>query len=154
MLSNNTYGVVPEKTLERPLDSKEIKPVNPKGHQPWIFIGRTDTKTEALILWLPDGKSWLIGKDPDAGKDWGQKEKGTTEDEMVGWHHRLDGHESEQALGVGDGQGSLVCYSPQGCKELDTTERLNWTELFTSAFIMPLFLPLKKFSLGTSLVVQ
>ena len=83
MLSNYTYGVVPEKTLERPLDSKEIKPVKPKGYQPWIFIGRADTKTEALILWLPHGKSWLTGKDPDAGKDWGQEEKGTTEDEML-----------------------------------------------------------------------
>ena len=91
--------VVLEKTLESPLDSKEIKPVNPKGNQPWIFIKRTDA--EAPILWPPDAKSWFIRKDPDAGKDWGQEQKGTTEDEMVGWHHRLDGHEFEQTLGDG-----------------------------------------------------
>ena len=89
--------VVLKKTLESPLDCKEIKPVNPKGNQPWIFIRRNDGEAEAPILWLPDGKSWFIGKDPDAGKDWGQEEKGTTEDEMVGWHHGLNGHEFEQA---------------------------------------------------------
>ena len=105
--------------LENTLNSKEIKPVNPKGNHPWIFIGRTDA--EALILWPPDVKSRLMGKDPDAGKDWGQEEKGTTEDEMVGWHHWLNGHEFEQTLGNGEGQGSLVCCSPWGCKELDTT---------------------------------
>ena len=99
---------------------------HPKGNQSWIFI-RTDAEAEAPILWPPDAKKWLIGKDPDAGKDWGQKEKGTTEDEMVGWHHRLDGHEFEQALGVGDAQGSLACCSPWGCKQLDTSEQLNWT---------------------------
>ena len=121
------WTVVAEETLERPLDSK-IKPVNPKGNQPSIFIGRTDAKDEAPILWPPDGKNWLIGKDPDAGKDWGQ-EKGITEDEMVGWHHRPDGHEFEQALGAGDRQRSLVCCSPWGRKESDTTEQLNWTEL-------------------------
>ena len=98
--------------------------VNPKGNQSWIFTGRTDAKAEAPGLWPPDVKSWLIGKDPDAGKDWRQEEKGTTE--MVGWH-QLDGHEFEQALGVGDGQRSLACCSPCGCKELDTTEQLNWT---------------------------
>ena len=102
-----------------------IKPVNPKGNQPWIFIGRTDAKPEAPVLWLPDVKSRLLGKDPDAGKDWRQEEKGTTEDKMVEWHHQLNGHEFEQALGYGEGQGSLVCYSPWGCKELDMTERLN-----------------------------
>ena len=99
-------------TLESPLDSKEIQPVTPKGNQSWIFIGRTDAETETPILWPPDAKNWPIWKDPDAGKDWGQEEKGMTKDEMVGWHHWLDGHEFEQALGAGDGQGSLACCSP------------------------------------------
>ena len=116
------------KTLESPLDCKEIKPVNPKGNQPWIFIGRTDVEAEAPIIWPPDAKGWLIRKDPDAGKDWRQEQKGTREDEMVGWRHRLNGHEFEQALGVGDGQGSLVCYSPWNCKESDMMEWLNWTK--------------------------
>ena len=115
-----------EKTLENPLNSKEIKAVNPKGNKSWVFIGRTDAK--APVLWPPDGKSQLIGKDPDAGKDWRREEKGTTEDEMVGRHHWLDGHEFVQAPGVGDGQGSLACCSPWGRKELDMTELLNWTE--------------------------
>ena len=101
---------------------------NPKGNQPWIFIGRTDAEAETPILWQPDAKNWLLGKDPDAGKDWRQEEKGTTEDEMVGWHHRLKGHEFEQAPGIGDGQGSLSCCSPWGCKELNMTEWLNWTD--------------------------
>ena len=117
--------------LLSPLDCKEIQPVNPKGNQSWIFIGRTYAAVEAPIVWPPDAKNWFIGKDPDAGKDWRQEEKGMTEDEMVGWHHWLDGHEFEQALGVGDRQGSLVCCSPWGCKELDMTEGLNWTELTT-----------------------
>ena len=108
-----------------PLDSKEIKPVNPKGNQSWIFTGKTDAEAEALILWPPDAKSWLIGKDPDAGKDWRQEEKGTTEDEMVGWHHQLDGHEFEQALGDGEEQGSLAYCSPWGHKESEKTEQLN-----------------------------
>ena len=103
-----------EKTLESPLNSKEIKLVNPKGNQSWIFIGRTDAEAETPILWLPDVKNWLTGKDPDAGKDWRQEEKATTEDEMVGWHHWLDGHEFGQAPGVGDGQAGLVCCSPMG----------------------------------------
>ena len=108
-----------EKTLESPLDSKEIQLINAKGNQSWIFIGRTDAEAETPILWPPDEKSWLIGKDPDA--DWVQEEKGTTEDEMVGWHHQLDGHESEQTPGVGEGQGSLACCSPCGYRESDTT---------------------------------
>ena len=113
--------VVLEKTLESLLNSKEIKPVNPKGNQPRIFIGRADVEAEAPILWPPDVKSQLTGKDPDARKDWGPEEKGTTKDEMVGWHHRLSGHEFEQTLGDSEGQGSLVCCSPWSLKELDTT---------------------------------
>ena len=115
--------VVLDKTLESPLDFKEIQPINPKGNQSWTFVGRTNA--EAPILWPPDAKNWLIWKDPDAGTDWRQEEKGTTEDEMVGWHHRLNGHKFKQALGVGDGQGSLACCSPWGHKESDTTEWLN-----------------------------
>ena len=118
-----------EKTLASLLNCKEMKPVNPKGNQAWIFIGRADAEVEAPILWPPDVKSWFIRKDIDAGKDWRQEEKGTTEDEMVGWHHWLDGHKFEQAPGVGDGQGSLACCSPWGHKESDMTERMNWTEL-------------------------
>ena len=114
-----------EKTLESPLDCQEIKPLNPKRYQPWIFIGRTDVEAETLILWPPDVKSWLIGKDPDAGKDWRQKEKGMTEDEMVGWHHWLNGHQFEQTPGNSEGQGSLECCSPWGQKESDRTERGN-----------------------------
>ena len=107
------------------LELQGDKPVNPKGDQSWIFTGRTDAKAEALILWPPDAKNWLIWKDPDAGKDWRQEEKGTAEDEMVGWHHWLDGHEFEQAPGVDDGQGSLGRYSPWRSTESDMTERLN-----------------------------
>ena len=117
-----------EKTLESSLDCKEIQPVNPKGNQSWIFIRRTDVEAETLIPWPPDVKNWLIGKDPDAGKDWRREEKGTTEEEMVGWHHWLDGHEFEQVPGVGNEQGSLACYSPWGHKESDTPEQLNWTQ--------------------------
>ena len=116
-----------EKTLESPLNCKDIQPVNPKGDQSWVFIGRTDAEAETPILWPPDVKNWLTGKDPDAGKDWRQEEKGNTEDEMVGWHHRLKGHGFEQASGVGVVQGSLVCCSSWGHKESDTTEWLNWT---------------------------
>ena len=119
--------VVLVKTLESPLDCKEIKQVNPKGNQSWIFIGKTDAEDETPIFWPPDGKSWLNGKDPDAGKDWRQGEKGTAEDEMVGWHHWLNGHEFEQAPGVGDGQGDLMCCSLWGRKESAMTG-LNWTE--------------------------
>ena len=113
---------------ESPLECKKIKLVNPKGKQYWIFIGKTDVEVVAPILWPPDAKKWLIGKDPDAGQDWRQEEKVTTEDEMAGWYHQLNGHEFEQALGVGDGQGSLVCCSPCGHKDSDTTVGLNWTE--------------------------
>ena len=115
------WSVVFEKTLESPLDCKEIKPVNPKRNQPWIFIGRTDAEAEAPILWPPDVKSWLIWKDPDAGKDWRREEKGTSEDEMVGWHHRLNEHEFEQAQGDSEGQRSLACCSLWGYKESDMT---------------------------------
>ena len=125
MLLNCSIG----KTFESPLDCKEIQPVHPKGDQSWVFIGRTDVEAETLILWPPDAKSWLIGKDPDAGSDWGQEEKGMTEDEMAGWHHRLDGREFGWTPGVGDGQGGLACCNSWGRKESDTTERLNWTEL-------------------------
>ena len=117
-----------EKTLESPLDCKEIQPVHPKGDQSWVFIGRTDFEAETPVLWPPDAKSWFIWKDLDAGKGWGQEEKGTTEDEMVGWHHRLNGHGFGWTPGVGDGQGGLACCSSWGRKESDMTERLNWTE--------------------------
>ena len=118
------WTLVLEKAFESHLDCKEIKAVHPKGNQSWIFIGRTDA--EAPILWPPDVKNWLLRKKPDAGKDWRQEEKGTTEGEMVGWHHQLVGHDLEQAPGVGDGQGSLACCSPWGHKESDRTELLNW----------------------------
>ena len=117
------WTVVLEKTLESPFNCKEIKSVNSKGNQSWIFLGRTDA--EAPITWPPNAKSWLIRKDPDSGKDWRQEEKGTIEDEMVGWHHWLNGHEFEQALGDGEGQASLEHCSPWGHKESDLTERLN-----------------------------
>ena len=126
MPKNWCFGIaVLEKTLERPLDFKEIKPVNPKGNQSWMFIGRTEA--EATILWPPDMKNWLIRKDPDTGKEWRQEEKGPTEDEMVGWRHWLDGHEFEQALGTDDGQGSLACCGPWVTKS--QTQLNNWTEL-------------------------
>ena len=111
---------------------KEIQPVGCEGHQPWDFFGRNDAKAETPVLWPPYVKSWLIGKDSDAGRDWGQEEKGTTEEEMAGWHHWLDGRESEWTLGVSDGQGGLACCSSWGRKESDTTEQLNWTELISS----------------------
>ena len=119
------WTVVLEKTIESPLDCKEIQPVHPKGDQFWTFIGRTDAEAETPIFWPPDGKIWLIRKDSDAGKYWGQEEKEAIDDEMVGWHHRLDGHEFAQALGDGEGQGSLACCSPWGHKESETTERLS-----------------------------
>ena len=117
------------KTLESPLDFKEIQPVHPKGDQSWVFIGRTDVEAETPILWLPDEKSWLIWKYPDARKDWGQEEKGMTEDEMVGWHHRLDGHGFGWTSGVGYGQGGLACDGSWGHRESDPTELLKLTEL-------------------------
>ena len=121
------WTVVLEKALESPLDCKEIQSVHPKGDRSWVFIGRSDVEAETPIVWPPDVKNWLTGKDPDAGKDWGQEEKGTTEGEMVGWHHRLNGLEFGWALGIGVGQGGLECCSSWGLKESDTTERLNWT---------------------------
>ena len=127
------WTVVLEKTLESPFVCKEIQPVHPKENQPWIFIGRTDAKAATPKLWPPDLKNWLIGKGPDAGKDWRWEGKGMTQDEMVGWHHRLDGHEFEQAPGVGDGQGSLACCSPWGHKESDTIEWLNWTDVIQAS---------------------
>ena len=114
------WTVVLEKTLESPLDCKEIQPVHPKGDQSWVFIGRTDVEAETPILWPPDVKNWLIWKDPDSGKDWRQEEKGTTEGEIAQWHHRLNGHGFEKTLGVGDGQGGLACCSPWGRKEWAT----------------------------------
>ena len=128
-------------TLKSPFYCKEIQPVHRKGNWSWIFIGRTDAEAETPILWSPDPKNWLIGKDPDAGKDWRQEEKGKSEDEMVGWHHQTDGHEFEQIPGVGDGQGSLVCCSPWGCKESDTIEWLNWTN-WKSDFSAPFLISL------------
>ena len=125
------WTMVLEKTLESPLDCKEIQAVHPKGNQSWIFIGRTDAGAEAPVLCPPDTKNWLTWKDPNAGKDWRQEDKGTTEDEMVGCHHLLDGHEFEQSPGVGDGQGGLACCSPWGLKESDMTKWLNWTLLIT-----------------------
>ena len=122
------WTVVLEKTLESPVDCKGIQPVHPKGDQSWVFIGRTDAEAETPLLWPPHAKNWLIWKDPDAGKDWRQEMKGTTEDGMIGWHHWLNGHEFGWTPRVGDGQGDLACCSPWGRKESDTTEQLNWTE--------------------------
>ena len=110
------------------LGLREILPVHSEGDQPWDFFGRNDAKAETPVLWPPHGKNWLIGKDSDAGRDWGQEEKGMTEDEMTGWHHWLDVPESQWTPGVGDGQGGLACCNSWGCKESDTTERLIWTD--------------------------
>ena len=119
------WTVVLEKTPESPL----IQPVHSEGDQPWDFFGRNGAKAEAPVLWPPHAKTWPIGKDSDGGRDWGEEEKRTTEDEMAGWHHWLNGRESEWTPGVGDGQEGLACWDSWGCKESDTTERLNWTEL-------------------------
>ena len=134
------WTVVLEKTLKSLLDCKEIQPVHPKGDQSWVFIGGTDIEAEIPILWPPD-KNWLIWKDPDAGKDWGQEEKGTTEDKMVEWHHPTTGHGFGWTPGVGDGQGGLACCRSWGCKELDMTERLNWTEEVKIIFYSEYFKP-------------
>ena len=123
------WTVVLEKTIESPLNCKEIQPVHPEGDQSWLFIGRTDVEAETPILWPPDAKSWLIWKDPNSGKDWEQEEKEMTEDKMVGWHHWVNGHGFGWTLGVDDGPGCLVCCGSWGRKELDITEWLNWTEL-------------------------
>ena len=122
------WTVVFEKTLESPLNCKQMQPLHSKWDQAWDFFGRNDAKAETVVLWPPHAKSWLIGKHSDAGRDWGQEEKGTTEDEMAGWHHRLHGRASEWTPGVGDGQGGLACCDSWGCKESDTTEWLNWTD--------------------------
>ena len=123
------WTVVLEKTLESPLNCKEVQPVHSEGDQPWDFFGRNDAKAETLILWPPHANSWLIGRDSDAGRDWGQEKKGTTEDEMAGWNHWVDGRESEWTLGVDDGQWGLACCDSRGRKESDMTEQLNSTEL-------------------------
>ena len=122
--------VVLERTLESPLDCKGIQPVHPKKDQSWVFIGRTDAEAETPILWPHDVKSWLTWKDPDAGKYWGQEEKGMTKDKMVEWHHQLNGHEFGWTPGVGDRQGGLAFCGSWGCKESDTTERLNWLKIY------------------------
>ena len=123
------WTVVLEKTLESPMDCKEIQPVHSEGDQPWDFFGRNDAKAETPVLWPPHAQSWLIGKDSDAGRDWEQEKKGTTKDEMAGWHHQLSGHRFGWTPGVGDGQGSLVCCGSWSHRESDTTKRLNWTEV-------------------------
>ena len=132
------WTVVLEKILESPLDFMEIQQVHPKGNQSWIFTGRTDAEAETPIFWPLDLKNWLTGKDPDAGKDWRQEEKGMTVDEMVGWHHWLNGHEFEQALGVSDGQGSLACCSPWGCKvRHNWATELNRNQYLTCTYLCP-----------------
>ena len=141
------WTLVLEKTLENPLDYKEIQPIHSEWDQPWDFFGGNDAEAETPVLWPPHVKSWLIGKDSDAGRDGGQEEKGTTEDEMAGWHHWLDGLESGWTPGVGDGQGGPACCDSWGRKESDTTERLNWTEVVTNHFIQGLELPVHPNSL-------
>ena len=154
------WTVVLEKTLESSLDSKEIQPVHSKGDQSWVFFGKNDAKAETPILWPPHAKSWFIGKDPDAGRDWRKEEKGTVEDEMAGWHHWFDGHEFEWTLGVRDGQGGLTCFDSWARKESDTTEQLNWTELteylftsiviYASTLLNSLLTKLAQFSIAVS----
>ena len=140
------WTVMLEKTLESPLVCTEIQPVHSEGDQPWDFFGRNDAKAETPVLWPPHFKSWLIGKDFDAGRDWGQEEKGMTEDELAGWHHWLDGREIEWTPEVGDGQGGLACCNSWGRKESDMTEQLNWTELMTPGYLpyFFIFLALRK----------
>ena len=132
------WTVVLEKTLESPLDCKEIRPVHSEGDQPWDFFIRNDAKAETPVLWPPHAKGWLIGKDSDAGRDWGQEEKGTTEDEMVGWHHWLDGRDSQWTPGIGDEQRGLAYCDSWGRKESDTTEGLIWPDLIWSYHLIPL----------------
>ena len=129
------WTVVLEKTPESPLGNKEIQPVHPKGDQSWVFTGRTDVEAETPVLWPPDVKSWVIWKNPDAGNDWRWEEKGTTEDEMIGWPHQLNEPKFEQTLGDSEGQGNLACCSPWGCKELYTTEQLNWSKKKTEPLL-------------------
>ena len=137
--------VVLEKTCESPLDCKEIQPVHSEGDQPWDFFGRNDAKAETAVLWPPHAKSWLIGKDSDAGRDWGQEEKGMTEDEMAGWHHWLDGCELELALGVGDGQGGLACCNSWGRRvRHDWATELNWTECIVDLLHWATYFPFSK----------
>ena len=145
------WTVVLEKTLESPLDCKEIKPISPKGNQSWIFIVRTDAEAEALILWPPDAKNWLIGKNPDAGKGWRQEEKWKTENEMVGWCHQLDGHELEQALGVGNGKGSLACYSPWGQKSRTWLSDCTEVRLLLLWIYRVIFLAIANFLIAKSI---
>ena len=145
------WTVILEKTLESPLDCKEIQPVHSEGDQPWDFFGTNDAEAETPVLWPPHVKSWLIGKECDAGRDWGQEEKGTTEDEMAGWHHGLDGRESEWTPGVGDGQGGLACCNSWGRKESDTTEQLNWNWIYRSLVYLGRYIP-KYFILFVAMV--
>ena len=144
------WTVVLEKTLESPLNCKEIQLVHPKGYQSWVFIGKTDVENETPIFWLPDAKSWLIGKDPDAGKYWGQEEKGTTEEEMVRWHHQLNGHRFGWSPRVGDRQRGLVCCGSWCHKESDMTDRLNWLPLSLSVETSPSVFPFVSASLNLS----
>ena len=134
--------MVLEKTLQSPLDCKEIQPVHSEGDQPWDFFGRNDAKAETPVLWPPHAKSWLSGKDSDAGRDWGQEEKEMAEDEMGEWHHRLDEHEFEWTPGVGDRQEGLVCCNSWGHKDSDMTEQLNWTELNWMGVYVYVYIPL------------
>ena len=154
------WTVVLEKTLESPLDCKKIQLVHSEGDQPWDFFGRNDAKAEAPVLRTPHAKSWVIGKDSNAERDWGQDEKGMTEDEMAEWHHWLDGREFGWTLGVGDGQGGLACCDSWGRKESDTTERLNWTELILLVqntchnYIKLTYLPAHKLPLSSKIYSQ
>ena len=148
------WTVVLEKTLESPFDCKEIQPVHSKGDQFWVFIGRTDAEAETPVLWPHHMKSWLIGKEPDAGRDWMQEVKGTTEDEMAGGHHQLNAHEFGWTLGVGDGQGGLACCDSWGHKESDMTEQLNWTEHMSISITLVFLLPCLWFVLLSPFYIQ
>ena len=141
-----------KKTLESPLDCKEIQPVHSEGDQPCDFFGRNDAKAETPVLWPPHAERWLIGKDSDAGRDWGQEEKGTTEDEMAGWHHWLNVNESQWTPGVGDGQRGMVCYVSWGCKESDTTEWLIWSDAKAMAVLLLFFIQQLRVSYASDLL--